>query len=190
MRKKYRAKYKTSYTLTHIIIFVILLVSVVLGSIAAGNIPLAYFNPVSQNIYESFHGLGFAQVSGSRIFDSVFRYSRIIILVWVLSFLYIGILFQAIVIGLRGFFVGYAISIFVMQFGVGGLALAIPAILLHNAFLIIMCMWISLNERCRMRERAEKFTILVLSLAGTIIIGLYETYLSPSLSLLIFNALN
>jgi len=174
----------------HIIIFIVLLGGTLLGSIVAGRLYIESFNIVSQNIYESFRNISayYDRAAGFR--DGFFKYSRTIILIWVLGFLYGGSFFQTIIIGLRGFFVGYSVSIFVIQFGAGGLLLAIPAILTQNIFLIIICLWISLKSSNIQIEFSEKILLLTFSLAGAVIISLYETYISPPICLLIFNALN
>ena len=190
MRRGGKNSLNTKYTATHIIIFMVLFMGTVTGSIVAGRFYNESFNIYSQNIYESFRSMDMAYDRLSELRDSFFKYLRTIVLVWVLGFLYGGVFFQGALIGLRGFFVGYSVSVFVIQFGAGGLLLAIAAVLAHNIFLIIICFWIALKGKRSQEDLAEKFFILLFSLIGAVIISLYEVYIIPPICLLIFNALN
>ena len=188
MRKDYRPKPPEAFT--RAIIFAALFLGTVLGSLAAGSTPADSFSPLSQNIYTSFLSLGGPYDSAPGFGESVFRHLRTVLLIWVLGFLYAGGLFQTVLIALRGFFVGYGVSILVMQFGAAGLALAFAAVLVSNIFLFLICLWIILNTGPLPHKPYNKFLIPAASLAGTVLIGLYEAYVSPPLCLLIFNALN
>jgi len=184
-----RKKLYTSYTHTHIntIIFAMLFAGSILGGFIAVNSYGDAFIPISQNIYDSFRYLSVAS-DGMIIFtDSVIRHARAIILIWVLGFLHAGVVFQSLLIGMRGLFMGYGVSMFVMQFGAGGLFLAIPAIVLPNIFLIIILFFIIKNHLKRERSFSENIIALILTLLCAVVIGLYEAYISPPLCLFVFN---
>lgn len=170
----------------HIIIFAALIAGAILGGFAAaGFYGHVYF--IGQNIYESFRALDTTVDSSLGFQNSALRHMRTIILVWVLGFLYAGIVFQALLIGMRGFFIGYGVSMFVIRFSVHGLFLAVPAIVLQNIMLIIVLFLIIVNSARQELKFSEKLMALLLALACAIIISLYETYLSPPICLWLFN---
>jgi len=182
-----RDKY-TSNTFYNTAFFLALFCGALLGSVMSANIPREHFTSLSENIYTSFYKIELTSESASRFFAAFLKNSRIVLLFWFLGFLYGGRVFRALIIGLLGVYISYGISIFVIHFGMGGLFLSIPTILINNISLIIVCFWISIKWQYQ-RSLHELLTILFISLAAASLISLYEIYLSPPLSLLIFNAL-
>jgi len=174
----------------YILIFVVLFFCAVLGGIAAVRSHNEVLNSISQNIYESFRSLGM-DIDRLDVFrDSILRSLRFIVLAWVLGYLHAGRFFQAAIIGLRGFFMGYGVSVFIMQFGAGGLFLAIPSIFLQNIFLIFALFFITTHSLEHEKTLSEQLLVLLAALVGAVFIGLYEAYISPALGLWIFTRIS
>jgi len=173
----------------HIIIFALLSLGVVLGGIFATGF---YWDEylISQNIYASFRNLDIRAYQALNFRNSVFRHFRTVSLIWILGFLHAGIFFQVMIIGVRGFFIGYGVSMLVIQFGASGLLLAIPAIILQNIFFIIVLFFIVINFRVHEKKLHDRIVALFIALICAVISSLYESYISPSLCLWIFESIS
>jgi len=179
----------SSYEPLTIVTFGVLVLGVILGCVIAVGSYGDGLNAASQNIYTSLQGLnsGYNRDRTADFLNSIFRYSRVIALVWVLSFLHAGFVFQLFTLGIRGLYVGFGVSVIVMKFGAGGLLLSIFLIILQNVFFILILFFII--ARCQKREGlfSEKALVLALSLLCALVISLYEVYVSPPICLFVFN---
>ena len=174
-----------------------LVAGVILGSLAANTMDKSLFVGVSGNIGAGFSGL-VHRANGADVFkESMFKYSRIIVLAWVLTFIEVGVFVQVFIIGFKGFGIGYMVSVFVMEFGKRGLLLSSGVFVIQNVGLVLMLIFITqpaliiaMEKILKKQGKAtkkdqqpigllEKVIILLICLSLSLLIAFYEAYICP-----------
>ena len=184
-----------------VVMFVFLAGGVIIGSIVASAMDSGLLAKVSKNVEAGFSNLVSGFIGANVFKASMFKYCRMIILVWVLTFVWSGAFVQLFIIGFKGFSIGYMVSVFIMEFGVQGLLISAGMFVVQNIAIVFMCMFItqpalvSVLEQVLKRQGRfsakeqlpmgilEKLIILLICLALTMVIALYEAYVCPALFL-------
>ena len=189
------------YNVAYILLFILLSAGVIIGSIVANNMDSALLAGISKSIEAGFSGMALGAAKSDVFKESMFKYSRTIILVWVLIFIWAGVFVQALIIVFKGYSIGYMVSVFIMKFGEKGLLLSAGSFLLQNICMVLMCMFIAYPGLTLAVEKAlkqkgqgkktskegqpfgllERVIILLICLFLAMLIALYEAYICPEI---------
>ena len=200
MHSKYKRKLPALSFGIYGVMLVVLSIGVIFGSFAANNMEAGMFADISENIQRGFSHM--ASGASSDVFrESMFKYSRTIVIVWLLNFIWAGFFAQLAIIAFKGFSMGYMVSIFVMEFGKKGLLISAAGFLIQSMAIVLMLIFIAqpepdgatariLKKKSRLSKKEqppmgllEKLIILLICLSLTMVIALYEAYICPGICL-------
>ncbi len=149
-----------------------------------------YFNLLVQ----SYHGQDLP-VGTTILAQSLTNNIRFLVPVWLCGLFFLGFPLTLILVGLRGFFVGFTVGFLVDRAALRGLVFALGAVLPHNLLLvpavIILAVASFSRSWSRFRGHLEKrpvplkkhlapYTLVAVAAAMTLFVGsLVEAYISP-----------
>ena len=133
---------------------------------------------------------------GSIFFESIWQHFQITLLIWLSGLFFFGIPFICVLVGVRGFFIGFTIGFLIGNYGFGGTIFAliclIPQTLIYIPCFIgigVIALEYSINKfksrkisysREQNLKRMTPYTIRILMLFGLLVIGsLVEAFVTP-----------
>ncbi len=186
--------------MNNLLLYIIVLVFFA-GGIAAGAFTMDALSSVQKeelvNYFQSFFNvLGEETVQSVVVFkQSLLNNSQFIIIIWVLGITVIGIPLILLLVGIKGFIIGFSVSFLVEEMGFKGLLFALAAILPQNLLIVpgiimagVLGISFSLSMLGRKKTKPKKsfsselivYTMNILLVLAIILAGsLIEGYITP-----------
>ncbi len=186
--------------MNNLLLYIIVLVFFA-GGIAAGAFTMDALSSVQKeelvNYFQSFFNvLGEETVQSVVVFkQSLLNNSQFIIIIWVLGITVIGIPLILLLVGIKGFIIGFSVSFLVEEMGFKGLLFALAAILPQNLLIVpgiimagVLGISFSLSMLGRKKTKSKKsfsselivYTMNILLVLAIILAGsLIEGYITP-----------
>ena len=187
--KSYKSIYKNNLILFLVLIFI---VGILIGCILADNInynqSLNFKNSII-NCIEKFKSKDLLNVNLLK--DSIFKYSKNIIFIWILGFVNIGLIMSIILLSIKGVSLGFVTYFLISNNGFNGILQVCSLYLVQNLVLVpiyIVIVYNSIKFDVFIHGSNFKRYIILLFLCLILVffIALYELHILPQIINLIF----
>jgi len=189
------------------ILYIIILMSFMIG-IASGSFTINTLNDIQKENMMKYIDNFYVIISQMKIIpievfkQSVLNNFETTFVLWLLGATIIGIPFIFLVVGIRGFLLGFSIGFLINQFKYKGIIFTLIAILPQNILVLISLFFISAtcinfsmyilkNRRFNVNDLFSQFvtyTLIIYSAFSLMIVGgVFEAYITPNILYLLKN---
>ncbi|ABY94772.1 MULTISPECIES: stage II sporulation protein M [Thermoanaerobacter] len=186
--------------LLYVLAVMCLMIGIAAGSFTVNNITDIQMEQIIGYISKFYQIAKSVDLNSSQIFkQSLLNNLVTVFALWILGATIIGIPFIFLLVGIRGFILGFSIGVLIKEFETKGILLVLMGILPQNIFILLGILFISVtainfslyllkNRKFYLEELVSQFvsyTFMVYAGFLVILIGcLIESYLSPYILLL------
>ncbi len=187
-------------SLLYVLVIISLMIGIAAGSFTVNNITEVQKEQIINYISKFYQVAKATNLSSVQIFkQSLLNNFVTVFVLWILGATIIGIPFIFLVIGIRGFMLGFSIGILIGEFKLKGILLVLVGIVPQNVFILLGLLFISVtcinfsiyllkNRKFSIEELFSQFisyTFMVYAGFIVILVGsLIESYISPYILLL------
>ncbi|MDR2899567.1 MAG: hypothetical protein LBU94_04565 [Clostridiales bacterium] len=196
LKRQGLSKYKYNGDIfTYALFLVVLAIGVTAGSLIAVNTDLGSIDGITQRISDLGGTLALGNMEKSVIFsDSFIKHIKIVIFLWLCTFINFGGLISSVIIFIKAMGVGLTASLVIMEYGVRGVYYSLFLIIIQNTVLFMVFFFIIKESIGDFTENAmgasrtigskntgslERLMILIIASLLVLIVAFYEANVCP-----------
>lgn len=199
LKEKLTKHIKYNYIL-YIVIIMSFMIGIASGAFTVNNLSEVQKDEISNYISKFYQIASSTSINSMQIFrQSILNNFETVFILWLLGATIVGIPFIFLVIGMRGFILGFSVGILINELKLKGIIFTFLAILPQNIFILLGILFIAVtsinfslyilkNRKFSINELFSQFisyTFIVYAGFLAVIIGcLIESYVSPYILLL------
>ncbi|WHH61586.1 stage II sporulation protein M [Petroclostridium sp. X23] len=182
----------------YIIIILSFTVGVSTGAFTVNVLDYTQIDDLSEYIQEFFYIINMQDVNNVELLKaSLFNNIKLIVILWILGMTIIGIPFVLIIIGIKGFVIGFTVGFFIKCLNFKGVIFALLGILPQNLILVPCFIFLGMTSvnfsltmiknKTKVKHRKDNFKVQFLSYCVCVLIVIFimvigsiiEAYITP-----------